>query len=304
LLAGIVGVGVADAIPAEQVFRCGHRAVLAFGFVQVEKRDGGDRETAEFANVGVVLLCPEVDFFGSLFERHKYKRITDFFPELDSNIFKAGLAGFLKELGRVTSRDHQPAQFVLHDEVQSRIAAFKELVRPRESIFHFGEVATVLAADPRAKLEELFNFYIKRPFASDREYQEIIMRRSLADFLQKIQLAPFYKLDQRIGDDTYNVMAPFVHYEGNTPRKVIKPLQLAKPATTEIYRHGDAWISTVRRLDRIKCLPKEFLFTVKQPVANKQHEAAAQEICTELENYGAMTVRFADREAIERFARV
>jgi hypothetical protein len=262
------------------------------------------RETGEFANVGVVLLCPEVDFFGYLFERHKYKRITDFFPELDSNIFKAGLSGFLKELSRVTSRDNQTTQLVLQDEVQARIAAFKKVVRTRETIFHFGEVASVLATDPKAKLDELFNFYIKRQFANDREYQEIIMRRSLADFLQKIKLAPFYKLDQKIGDDTYNVVVPFVHYEGNTPSKVIKPLHLAKTATTEIYRHGDAWISTVRRLGRIKCLPKEFLFTVKQPAGNRQHEAAAQEICTELENCGTKTVRFADREAIERFARL
>ena len=262
------------------------------------------RETGEFANVGVVLLCPEVDFFGYLFERHKYKRITDFFPELDSNIFKAGLGGFLKELSRVTSRENQTNQLVLRDEIPARIAAFKEVVRTRETIFHFGEVATVLATDPKAKLDELFNFYIKRQFASDREYQEIIMRRSLGDFLQKIKLAPLYKLDQKLGDDTYNVVVPFVHYEGNIPRKVIKPLHLAKAATTEIYRHGDAWISTVRRLGRINCLPKEFLFAVKQPAGNKQHEAAAQEICTELENCGTKTVRFADREAIERFARV
>lgn len=262
------------------------------------------RETGEFANVGVVLLCPEVDYFGHAFERRKYKRITDFFPELDFNIFKAGLTGLLKELTRVNGREKEAAQLVLGGQAQARIAVFKELVRTREAIFHFGEVGTVLTTDPKAKLEELFNFYIKRQFASDREYQEIIMRRSLADFLQKIKLASLYKLDQKIGDDTYNVVVPFVHYEGNTPSKVIKPLHLAKPATTDIYRHGDAWISTVRRLGRIKCLPEEFLFTVKQPAGNRQHEVAAQEICTELENCGTKTVRFADREAIERFARV
>ena len=173
------------------------------------------RETGEFANVGVVLLCPEVDFFGYLFERHKYKRITDFFPELDSNIFKAGLSGFLKELSRVTTRDNQAAQFVLRDEVQARIAAFKEVVRTRETIFHFGEVATVLTTDPKAKLEELFDFYIKRQFASDREYQEVIMRRRLADFLQKIKLAPLLQAGpEASGPTTYNVIVPFVHFQG------------------------------------------------------------------------------------------
>ena len=58
------------------------------------------RETGEFANIGVVLICPQLDYFGYTFETRKHKRITDFFPELDLEIFKAGLAGQLKELGR------------------------------------------------------------------------------------------------------------------------------------------------------------------------------------------------------------
>ena len=238
------------------------------------------------------------------FERRKHKRITDFFPELDFSIFKAGLSGLLKELSRVTCREKETAQLVLGGEAQARIGAFKELVRARETIFHFGEVATVLTPDPKAKLEELFTFYIQRRFASDREYQEVIMRRRLGDFLQKVNLARFYKQDQMVGDESYRVILPFVHYDGATPRKAIKPLHLAKEATTEIYRHGDAWISTVRRLNRINRLPTELLFTVKQPTGNKQREAAAQEICSELQNHGALTVPFSDHDAIERFARV
>ena len=262
------------------------------------------RETGEFANVGVVLICPEVDYFGHAFERRKYKRITDFFPELDLNVFQAGLSGLLKELSRVTSREKETAQLVLGGEAQARIAAFKELVRTRETIFNFSDVGTALAADPKEKLKQLFEFYVERHFAAEREYQEIVMRRGLGEFLQKINLARFYRQDYRIGDDNYNVTIPFVHLEGNTPRKVIKPLHLAKDATTEIYRHGDAWISTIRRLEGIHRLPKEFLFTVEQPTGNKQREAAAREICTELERSGTTTVSYSDREAIERFARV
>ena len=262
------------------------------------------RETGEFANVGVVLLCPEVDYFGHTFEHRKHKRITDFFPELDLDIFKAGLSGLLKELARVTGREKETAQLVLGGQAQARIAVFKQLVRTREAIFHFGEVGTVLTTDPRAKLEELFNFYIKRQFASDREYQEVIMRRRLGDFLQKVNLAHFYKQDQPVGDDTYHIILPFVHFKDGTPRKAIKPLHLAKEATTEIYRHGDAWISTVRRLNGINRLLKELLFTVKHPAGNKQREAAAQEICRELQKNGTQTVPFSDHDAIQRFARI
>jgi hypothetical protein len=259
------------------------------------------RETGEFVNVGVVLLCPELDFFGHLFEHRKHKRITDFFPELDLEIFKTGLSGLLKELNRLARRD-EPAQFVLGAEARARIAVFKELVRPRETLFHFGEIATLLAADPQAKLQELFDFYIKRQFARDREYQEIIMRRRLADFLQKTELARFYRQDERVGNDEYNVLLPFVHFEGNAPRKAIKPLHLAKSTPTEIYRHGDAWISSVRRLRQIQHLPKELLFTVKAPDFRGMCAQAAQQVCDELQRLETITIPFADTQRIRAFA--
>jgi hypothetical protein len=209
-----------------------------------------------------------------------------------------------KELTRVAGRNDETRQFVTDAEAQMRIAAFQELVRTRESLFHFSEIGTVVADDPKVKLSELFDFYIKRQFARDREYQEIIMRRRLGDFLQKIDLSRFYKQDQRVGDDNYHVVLPFVHFDGNTPRKAIKPLHLDKPVTTDIYRHGDAWVSSVRRLGQINRLPKEFLFAVRFPAANTKGHLAAKDICQELENLGAQTVPFADTEAIRRFAQV
>ena len=262
------------------------------------------RETGEFVNVGVVLLCPQLDFFGHAFEHRKHKRITDFFPELDFEVFKAGLGGLLKELARLISQGDANQQFVLGAEAQIRIAAFKELVRTREALFHFGEVATVLADDPKAKLAELFDYYIKRQFARDREYQEIIMRRRLGDFLQKVNLARFYKQDQAVGDDNYHVILPFVHFEGTIPQKAIKPLHLDKPTTTDIYRHGDAWVSSVRRLRHINRLPQDFLFAVRHPAGKTREQAAAQEVCHELQELGTSTVPFADTEAIRLFAQV
>jgi len=260
------------------------------------------RETGEFVNVGVVLFCPQVDFFGYAFERRKYKRITDFFPELDFAVFKAGLAGLLKELQRVTGQENQAGQLVLKDEPYARLGIFKELVRPREALFHFGDVGTVLAADPKVKLQELFDFYVKRQFAHDREYQEIIMRRRLGEFLQKVNLARFYRQDFKVGDDNYHVVLPFVHVVGDTPRKAIKPLHLDKTAPTDIYRHGDAWISTVRRLRQINRLPKEFLFAVRHPAASAKCQTAAQEICDELKKLDTQTVSFGDTDRIRLFA--
>jgi hypothetical protein len=177
-------------------------------------------------------------------------------------------------------------------------------VRPREGLFHFGEVGTALTANPQAKLKELFHFYIERQFARDREYQDVIMRRNLAEFLRKSNLAGEYRTDVRVGDDSYHVILPFVHLRGELPEKAIKPLHLDKDGTTEIYRHGDAWLSTVRRLRHIKRLPKRMLFTVKPPKAGASRIAASDEICRELEKLDTVTIPFADTNRILEFARV
>jgi hypothetical protein len=260
-------------------------------------------ETGEYVNVGVVLACPEVGYFGYQVETRRHRRITDFFPELELEIFKTGMRGLLLELGRVRDTGREPlGKFVfLHDDAKQRFSAFKELVRPRESLFHFGEIGTVLANDPETKLIELFDYYVKRQFARDREYQEIIMRKRLGDFLQKENLAHLYKQDYRVGNDDYGVVLPFVHLEACVVRKAIKPLHLDKPSPTDVYRHGDAWIAAVGRLRKINRVPGELLFAVKLPHREKQKQAA-DEICTELRRLDALTLPFAESEQIRRFA--
>lgn len=264
------------------------------------------RETGEFVNVGVVLICPQVNYFGYLFQTRKHKRITDFFPELDVEVFKTGLSGLLKELARVTGKSHddQLQQLVLREEAHANLGRFRELVRPREALFHFAEIATALCPDPQLKLRELFHYYIERQFARDREYQEVIMRRHLADFLRKYNLDREYRTDYRVGDDTYHILLPFVHVRGTVVHKAIKPLHLDKDAPTEIYRHGDAWLSSVRRLRQIKRLPEQLIFTVKPPRSGTMKIAAAEEICRELASLGTITVPFGETNRVLELARV
>jgi len=264
------------------------------------------RETGEFVNVGLVLVCPQLNYFGYLFETRKHKRITDFFPELELEVFKAGLGGLLQELARITGREQEPEtnQYVLREEAEVGMARFRELVRVRETLFQFGQVGTILAVDPRTKLQELFQYYVKRQFAKDREFQELIMRRRLAGFLKDAELDRFYKTDQRLGDESYHVILPFVHFQGNIATKAIKPLHLDKEGPTEIYRHGDAWISAVKRLRQINKAPKRILFTVKAPKGKSKKSAAAEEICKELRALDAMAIPFANSDEILDFARV
>jgi hypothetical protein len=264
------------------------------------------REIGEFVNLGVLLVCPQVDFFGFLFETRKHKRITDFFPELDLELLKAATSAFTKELSRIAgpSNSRYEGQLVLKEQAPAILAHFRELVRPREGLFQFSEIGTTLAQDPRAKLTELFQFYVKRQFAHDREYQETIMRRHLAEFMHKNQLDRFYKTDQQIGDEHYHVIIPFVYFEGSEARKAIKPLHLDKDSPTEIYRHGDSWISTVRRLRAIKRLPAQFLFATKSPKPHPKKIQAAEDICNELLALDVSIIPFSETERILEFARV
>jgi hypothetical protein len=231
--------------------------------------------------------------------------VTDFFPELNLDVFKSGLQAFLLELERLKTVEQNgtSAQYFLVGEVSVERARFRELVRPRETLLHFGEVSTVLATNPAEKLKELFEFYIKRQFAQDREYQEIIMRNKLADFLKENKLGERYKPKQ-VGDENYHVVLPFVFEEHNKIRKAIKPLHLDKEGPTEIYRHGDFWLSSVRRLRNANKLPGEMLFTVKAPKANPKRIAAAEEICKELHALNTVTVPFGERIRILDFARI
>jgi len=92
------------------------------------------RETGEFVNVGVVLFCPEAGYFDLRMETRKQGRVTDFCPELDKNLFRLGRQNFHGELKRVRellNRDPRRA------EDPTRLAVFRELVRPRESVFRF-----------------------------------------------------------------------------------------------------------------------------------------------------------------------
>ena len=121
------------------------------------------RETGEFVNVGVVLVCAETGYFDYRFATGECQRVTDFFPALEVDVFQAGLRGLLKELARVAARErdehlHQP---ILREGTPAILTRFRELVRPREALFFFSEAGTILAADPRAKLQELFDRYIR-----------------------------------------------------------------------------------------------------------------------------------------------
>lgn len=262
------------------------------------------RETGEFVNVGVVLFCREPGFFDVMLETQRHRRVTDFFPELDRELFTVGRQTFDQELRRVKQMLGADDR-KLDDE--ARLGIFQELVRPRESIFRFSEVGTVLTDDPARKLADLFDRFVNRQFAKTREYQETVMVRRLTEVLRAHQLIRHYRTNQKVGNDEFHVLMPIVSEARNdrgVALRAIKPLDLDRDEPTKIYDHGDAWIKRIERLRQVNQLPEGMLFTIREATTNNKLIKACQQIREELTRLDVRVLTSGDDNGVLEFARI
>ncbi|MCB1226502.1 MAG: DUF3037 domain-containing protein [Verrucomicrobiales bacterium] len=114
-------------------------------------------ETGEFVNVGALVTCMEpciLDFYA---EKTMPARVKAMFPRVPEETYTAALAALQTDMDRAKStvRDPKTCQLV-----------FGELVRRRESIFRFGDVRTILTADPRNLVDALFARYVQMETAN------------------------------------------------------------------------------------------------------------------------------------------
>lgn len=262
-------------------------------------------ETQEFANIGVVLACTSTGFFGYRLELNRRDRITHFFPELNDSIFIKGRSFFRDELEcmrrAIAGDDSGQVQFSFNSDELKR--AFLELVKPRESIFRFSPVRTLLADDPQSALDQLFDHYVERLFAQHGEYQEKVMARRLAQTLRRAQIAGYRAA--KLGSDMYEVTFPLLRKNEQNDRdfRAIKPLDLNRAQTTQITDHGDAWLSRVRRLAAMNYDPSRMLFAVSLPPEETRKARAAEEIVRALRKQGASVLRFDETGDVFDFAK-
>lgn len=212
-------------------------------------------ETREFANVGVVLICPETGFFGFRLMKH-YGRVTQFFEAIDRRIFLEGKLLFHAELLRIREEIQEGGGGVF----QRR---FVELTRRRESLFRFDEPAVVFTVDAQSCLDEQYRYFVERDFAT-REYHEQLLERDVRKWLRDAHLGASYK-EHEIGDEMVHARFPFVVLDGGQPLKLIKPLFLAQAEPSRIIAHADVWIPKLRRLRSRRLLPRDVLFALDAP---------------------------------------
>ncbi len=259
-------------------------------------------DTCEFVNVGILATCPQIGWFQYKIEKKKTKRVGDFFPELDKDIYKHALNRLCESLAPLRTHDEEQMQFATEQVYLNNI--FKEIIRPREELLRFSEPATMLTSNPAQDLKYLYNHYVERHFAKTTEYQEELMQKSIRTLLSANNLIQRYK-NEKIGNETYKLSLPFVEQAdvpNRAPLKAIKALNLDKKDPTEIYNHGDVWLSKIKRITSVGFKPEKMLFIINEPTESTKREIA-NEICRELNNSGCETLCKNDQERILDFAR-
>lgn len=224
-------------------------------------------ETDEFVNVGVILACPALGYLdGKRADLRRRGRVGNFFPELNPDIYKAAVLAWddVLKMHRRTPKDSQ--LLTSADQTQLRDGFFA-LTRPRESILYYSEPRVILTDDPVQTLDQVFGAYVERRFASAIEYQERVMCQRLERVLDEAKVLPRYLRNEQVGDAVYHVRFPFVKRVGGEtrPRQAIKALYLNREESTDIIRHADSWVNSVRRLRQYGTAPSELLFVLQGP---------------------------------------
>ena len=254
-------------------------------------------ETGEFANVGVVVACPETGYFGFKLIKRKFSRVTNFFDEIGHDTCSRALSMFDKELSRVSTLISERRQSP--EELRS---LFNSLLHPREAIVRFSESSVRLAENPEKAIENLFLFYVERNFVT-QEYKEIQLEQRVRSVVHGLKLNNPFK-SKRLGDDIAHANFPLVQMENQIPIKVIKPFFLGKDDPGKIISHGGAWVDKIQRLRKRNLLPSDTLFAIDGPEKSEGNRYMAyKEICDDLIRIDIAVIRSSQEQQLINFAR-
>jgi len=236
-------------------------------------------ETGEFANIGIVIACPETGYFAFKLQTKRYARITAFFNELKADVYRTALKVMETELERIQCLTIEfPAAPARANQIRDLISA---LTHPREAMMRFGPLRPILTQDPAEQLIKLFEHYVDHAFVTP-EYVEHSITKRIQTLLERVSLpAPFKS--ERIGDDQIHANFPLVQRMDGHLTKIIKPFNLSQNEPNSIFDHGDKWLQKVRRLRKRNLLPCDILFALAAPPqSDATRFAAYTEIRTEL----------------------
>lgn len=252
-------------------------------------------ETQEFANVGVLLFTPKSGFVDFKLAPNRFSRVTDFFDDLNGDLYRNALITFEKELTRVRELGNK-----FYGEQQ--VELLEEVTRFREGIISFSETRALLHEDPKLALDQLYSKYIARNFVT-KEYREQQMVKALRQDLRKNIIGVQYTQQKLSGDFGVQIDMPFVSKDCHIT-KVIKPLSFNQNKPLALIEHGELWINRVKRLIQAKAVTAHnMLFTLEKPESERLDLIQAyEEVTSHMRELKANVTLFEDRKSIYEFA--
>jgi hypothetical protein len=252
-------------------------------------------ETEEFSNLGVVLVCPERRFFGSLVSARGWRRISAFFAPLDRRFYRAAVDRLEEELANVEAT---ASRLSVPDDVDR---LWTMLTRRRDGIIRYSAPRVVLAKEPASALADLFRRYVERDFVADGD-QERRLEQTVREALESAALIKHFKRAQ-LGNEDFHVVMPFVEFADGVAQKAIKPLHLSQDEPTRILNHGGDWLQRLHRLRKRRVLPPKLLIAVSPPGDMAYRDEAFAEVCGDFAAQDFLVANVEDRTRIADFAR-
>jgi len=255
-------------------------------------------ETGEFANVGIVLMCPHTGHFDFRL-LNRVRRITAFFDQLEARVYREAKNDLRDELTRVKVMVNARKQ---REETRGLRYLFEELVRPREVILRFDRPRVVMADDPEGKIDELFNFYVQRDFVTPEYIEQRLETRVRGLLLEACVRECFH--EEKVEHGAFHARFPFAHRNAaGILTKAIKPLHLGHKDPANAYEHGWAWIGKIRQLKKYDALPERVLIAAQGPdETNREGQVVYKEIQEDFKGLGIEVAPISEPAKIKEFA--
>ncbi|MER2491220.1 DUF3037 domain-containing protein [Catenovulum sediminis] len=255
-------------------------------------------ETREFANVGVVVIAPKLGLYDFKLAPKSFKRVNQFFDDLDGVVYRHAIEGFESELTRIR-------QYLVDHHVygQNLVDYFKEITRTRESVSHFGEVGTLLTTDIKVATEQLYQRFIGRNFAEAKEYKEQQMVRSLRNQLTRKLPQGVRYTKQTIKAGMFDISVPLARCINDSYR-IIRPLAFEQQNVLLAMEHGETWVSRLNKLINCDVVQADkALVAVEKPSHRKlEFVKVYEDVVGEIKHLGAQVENYSDTDKIIQFA--
>lgn len=251
-------------------------------------------ETSEFANVGILAFAPKTGFVGYKLAPARFRRVTDFFDDLEGQLYKQAIANFEDELCYVQN-------YANNISGQELVDIMQEVTRTREGLMTFGDLSVMMTEDAELAVEQLFDRFIGRDFKDTKEYREQQMVRVLRKELIS-NLTVRYK-EQSLNTGFSQFKMPLVAKEADVI-KAIKPLAFDQKTPLALVDHGDRWISRVKHLLQARTVQQDdFLFTIEEPRSKKDEFLTAFEtVHNGMKELGVKVLPYKNKQDILKFA--